>query len=112
MHLLNKNSFAKTLLAGAALSGFMLFTAPNARADEHECQERIAKHDHKLHEAIERHGYRSRQAQHERAELREARQRCWTTYHRWWDEDERRWRSERDWRDEDHERYEHERPSQ
>jgi hypothetical protein len=108
--LLKKNSFAKTLLAGATLSGFMLFAAPKVRADEHECQERIAKHDHKLHEAIERHGYRSRQAQHEREELREARERCWTTYHRWWDEDERRWRSDRDWRDDDHERYEHERP--
>jgi hypothetical protein len=110
MHLLIKNTFAKTFLAGAALSGFMLFTTPSVRADEHECQEHISKADRKLHEAIEKHGYRSRQAEHERRELREARERCWNTNHRWWDEDERRWRSDRDWRDDDHERYEHERP--
>jgi len=99
------NHLGKTLLAVSALAGFLVFTAPRVRADEQECHERIAKADHKLHKAIERHGYNSKQANHERHELREARERCWGTYHRWWDEDERRWRSDRDWRDDDHEHY-------
>src|SRR5207248_7377261 len=50
------------------------------------------------------HGYNSKQANHERHELREAREHCWSTYHRWWDEDERRWRSDRDWRERSEER--------
>src|SRR5256885_14181483 len=105
MHQSRTNRLGKTLLASSALAGFLLFTAPRVPADQQECQERIAKADHKLHQAIQRHGYNSRQANHERSELREARERCWTTYHRWWDEDERRWRSDRDWRDDDHEHY-------
>lgn len=93
-------------LAGGALAAFLLFAgAPQLRADEHSCQKRIAKADHRLHEAIEHHGYRSEQAEHARHELGEERERCWSTYHRWWDEDEHRWHSDRDWRDDDHEHY-------
>lgn len=99
-------ALGKVAISGMALAGFLLFTgAPQARADEHECQERLEKADHRLHEAIEHHGYRSRQADHARHELSEERERCWKTYHRWWDQDERRWHSDRDWRDDDHEHY-------
>lgn len=105
MHRSKIGRVAETLVAGAALAGFLAFTAPQLKADEHSCQERIGKADHKLHEAIEHHGYQSRQADHARHELREAREHCWTTYHRWWDEDEHRWRTERDWDDNDHEHY-------
>ena len=96
----------KTLAATVAL-GFAVFgAAPNLRADRYEeCHRRIAKVDHRLHEAIEHHGYRSEQTERARHNLREAREHCWSTYHRWWDEDEHRWRTERDWRDEDHEHY-------
>lgn len=97
----------RTILASAGLAACLLFAgAPQIRADRYrECQKRIAKADHRLHEAIEHHGYRSEQAAHARHELGEERERCWNTYHRWWDEDERRWRTERDWRDDDHEHY-------
>lgn len=100
----------KVTLAGATLAGFLLSGgAPRLRADD-DCQHRIAKADHRLHEAIEHHGRESRQADHARAELREARENCWNHAHRWWDEDEHRWRTERDWDDHDHDRYDRDHP--
>jgi hypothetical protein len=102
----------KTVLAGAALAGFLLFAgAPRLRADDDVCQRRIARADHRLHEAIEHHGRESRQADHARAQLHEAREQCWNRNKRWWDEDGHRWRSERDWDDHDHDR-DRERPPQ
>jgi len=100
----------KAMLAGAALAGFLLFSgAPRLRADD-DCQRRISKADHRLHEAIEHHGRESRQADHARAQLRETREYCWNRNHRWWDEDGHRWRSERDWDDHDHDRYDRDHP--
>src|SRR5882757_3373288 len=82
----------KTLLGTAALAtGLVLFAGAPA-----------AKADHRLHEAIERHGYESRQADHWRHELREAREYCWQHSHRWWDVEGNRWHTERDWDDHDH----------
>jgi hypothetical protein len=93
--------WGKLLLTGALLTGVLVFTSPShVRADEAECQHRVSRADHHLHEAVEHHGWDSRQAEHARHELREAREYCYTTYHRWWDEDDRRWRSDRDWDDE------------
>lgn len=101
---------AKITLAGAALAGFLLFTgAPGSRADD-DCQRRISRADHRLHEAIEHHGRESRQAEAARHNLHEAREDCYTRNHRWWDEDGHRWRQDRDWDDHDHDRYERERP--
>jgi hypothetical protein len=92
----------KLCLTGAALAAFLFFTsALHVRADEAECQHRVVKADHRLHEAVEHHGWDSRQAEHARHELHEAREYCWSTYHRWWDEDGRRWHTDRDW-DDDH----------
>lgn len=102
---LKTGAWVKAAVATSALAGFLVFTAPQIRADEHDCQERIAKADHKLHKSIEQHGYNSKQAEHARHELVEERERCWNTYHRWWDEDDRRWHTDRDWRDNDHEHY-------
>ena len=100
---------AKLTLAGGTLAGFLLFTgAPGLRADD--CQRRISKADHKLHEAVEHHGAHSRQADHARDQIREGREHCWTSSHRWWDEDGHRWRSDRDWDDHDHDRYDREHP--
>ena len=108
-----KHYLGKTALIAAALTVFAtLGAAPILRANDRdeECQKRISKADHRLHEAIEHHGYRSSQADNARHNLTEAREHCWTTYHKWWDEDERRWHNDRDWKDEDHERYrEHDR---
>jgi len=98
-----KNSLiGNAALAAALFAGFlMLAGAPHASADD-DCQRRIAKADHKLHEAIEHHGYESKQAEHWRRQLHEARERCWNANHRWWDEDGHRWRSDHDWDDHDH----------
>ena len=99
--------FGKLLLTGAALTACFLFTsAPKVRADESECQHRLAKAYHRLHEAVEHHGWDSKQAEHARHDFREAREYCWSTYHRWWDEDDHRWHTDRDW-DDDHGRPHH-----
>ncbi|PYT71695.1 MAG: hypothetical protein DMG39_12230 [Acidobacteria bacterium] len=102
-----KRFLGRSVLAGAALLGLLAFAAtPRASADDYDrCQRRVAKADHKLHEAIEHHGQYSRQANHARHELREARERCWNEHHRWWDEDGHRWRNDRDWDDHDHDRH-------
>ncbi len=101
--------FGRVVLATAALGAMLAFgAAPRAfgrHYDDDRCQRRIAKADHKLHEAIEHHGWYSRQADHARHELHEARERCWRERHRWWDEDGRRWHSDRDWDDHDHDRH-------
>jgi hypothetical protein len=95
--------FGKTALAAAALAGFLMFTAvPSLHADD--CQHRIARADHRLHEAIEHHGRQSPEAERRRHELHEAREYCWRVNHRWWDEHEHRWHTERDWDDRDHDR--------
>src|SRR5258705_13905518 len=94
----------KITLAGAALAGFLLFTgAPTLRADD-DCQKRISRADHRLHEAIENHERETKQTEHRRRDLREAREYCWENSHRWWDQDGHRWRSGRDWDDHDHDR--------
>ena len=86
------------LALGAAL---MLMAVGPARADD-DCQKRIVKADHKLHQAIEKHGPESPDARHWREALAAARSYCWEHGHRWWDEDAHQWRSERDWDDHDH----------
>ncbi len=96
----------KTALIAAALAAFAAFgAAPNLRADDNDCQKRINRADHRLHEAIERHGYRSPEADSARHNLAEAREYCWGHGHRWWDADSQTWHTDRDWRDEDHEHY-------
>jgi hypothetical protein len=87
-----KKFLGRTLLLSAALFGMLAFAgAPRASAEDYDsCQRRVAKADHKLHEAVEHHGWDSRQADHARRELHEARERCWNEQHRWWDEDGRR----------------------
>ena len=97
--------FGKTLLATAALGGFLLLAgAPRAVADDDYCRHRLSKADHRLHEAVEDHGWNSRQADHARRVLHEARESCWNRDHRWWDEHGHRWHTDRDWDDHDHDR--------
>ncbi len=95
-----------SLLSGAVLTGALLFTAvPRVHAETYDrCQRRVARAEHDLHEAIEKHGRHSAKADHERRELHAARERCWRERHQWWDEHERRWRTERDWDEHDHDR--------
>jgi hypothetical protein len=67
--------FGKAALATAALSGFVLFAGvPSAKADN--CQRRIQHAEHELREAIEDHGYYSRQADRWRNKRHEAYEAC------------------------------------
>jgi hypothetical protein len=95
---------AASILSGAILSAVLFFSAaPRLHAEDIDrCQRRVAHADHELHEAIEKHGRNSRQANHERRELHSAREHCWSERHRWWDEHEHRWHTERDWNEHDH----------
>jgi hypothetical protein len=88
--------FGRAALATAALGGLLFVAgAPAANAaDRDNCERRIAKADYKLHEAIEHHGYYSRQAEHWRHERREAYERCERYGYRYHDRDDR---DDRDW---------------
>ena len=93
----------RTALAALTLAGaLMLLAAPAVRADDRACQRRIAKADHRVHQAVERYGWQSPQAANARQRLHQEREYCWSHAHRWWDEDGHRWRSDRDWDDHDH----------
>ena len=93
----------RSALAGAALAGALaLIGTPAVRADQRDCQRRIARADRQVHQAAERYGWQSRQADNARYRLRREREYCWSHVHRWWDEDGRRWRTDRDWNDRDH----------
>jgi hypothetical protein len=95
----------RAVLSASALGAALFFAgATPLRADD-DCQKRIARADHKLHEAAERHGWNSPQAAKWRHELAETRAWCWEHSHRWWDEDGHRWRTDRDWDDHDHDRH-------
>ena len=92
----------RCVLTSMAFAAALLFAGTSVVRADDACQKRISKADHKLHEAIEHHGWRSSQAERWRHELAEARAYCWEHGHRWWDEDGHRWRTERDWDDHDH----------
>ena len=106
-----KKFLRRWVLSAAAILGLLSFVAtPRVLAHDDDygrCQRRVAKADHRLHEAIEHHGWNSRQADHARHELHEARERCWNNHHRWWDEDGHRWHTDRDWDDHDHDHDRH-----
>jgi len=102
-HYMEFSLFKKALLVGATLTGsFLLFGAPQSRADDDDCQKRIIRIDHDLHKAAEKHGWDSPQAAEQRTALIAAREWCWEHSHRWWDEDTRKWHLERDWDEHDH----------
>ena len=102
-----KKFFRRATLATAAFVGMLAFAGTPRTSTEsyNACQRRIARADHRLHEAVEHHGWDSRQADRARHDLHEARERCWNERHRWWDEDGRRWHTDRDWNDHDHDRH-------
>ena len=96
---LRKSLFGKAALATATLGGLLFFTgAPGAQAaDRDDCQRRIAKIDRKLNDAIEDHGYYSKQAEHWRHERREAYERCYGREYRYryYDRDDHRYDRDR-----------------
>jgi hypothetical protein len=89
-------------MPAAALAAALLFSSAPRAAGDDGCHRRTERAEHKLHEAIEHHGPYSRQAEHWRHELREARERCWRERQQWWDEHGHRWHHDRDWDDRDH----------
>ena len=91
----------RALLATGLMTALAVVGIAVARPSD-DCQRRVAKADHNLHEAIEHHGWRSPQADHWRHELAEARNYCWDRGHRWWDADTNRWRTKHDWDDHEH----------
>lgn len=96
---LRKSLFSTAALASAALGGFLFFAgAPQAQAAAPDnCERRIAHANHELREAIEDHGYYSRQANHWRHERREAYERCRDGYSREYrDRDDRGYDRDRD----------------
>ena len=103
---LRKSLFGKAALAAAALGGLLFFAgAPKAQAaNRDDCERRISRTEYRLHEAIEDHGYYSRQANHWRHELHEAYERCDRYRYRGYDRDDDRYqrRYNRDW---DRDRY-------
>lgn len=98
------------LLASVVIAVAMLgFAAvPRAHADDREdaCRHRIEQANHRLLDAINHHGPTSSEADHARHELHEAREKCWSEVHKWWNEDDHRWHDRQDWddydRDHDH----------
>ena len=97
----------RTAPAMLAMGAMFLFAGvPQAKADDdhRECRERVERDQAKLDRAIQRHGERSRQAEHARHELNEQRERCWNRYHGYWGADAR-WHDQRDWDDRDHDRH-------
>lgn len=107
---LRKSLLGKAALATAALGGLLFFAgAPKAQAaDRNDCERRISRNEYRLHEAIEDHGYYSRQANHQRHELNETYERCggyrdrdrrYRNYDgdRYRDEDRYQRRFDRDW---------------
>ena len=103
---LRKSLFGKAALATAALGGLLFFAgAPGAQAaDRDDCQRRIAKTERRLNDAIEDHGFYSRQANKWRHERHEAVERCYGRDYRnnWQRDSYRNW--DRD-RDRDRDRY-------
>ena len=68
----------KTTLVSALASGLLLFGGPtNARADSRDsCYRNVQNWEYKLDRDINHHGFYSRQANHDRHELGEVREKC------------------------------------
>jgi hypothetical protein len=72
----------KTVFVSTLAGGFLFFGgADTARADHFDsCRRNVDKWEDKLERDIYRHGYYSRQANHDRHELGEAREQCERRY--------------------------------
>src|SRR5260370_18567730 len=81
------NTVRKTLLSTSILLALLLCAAaPRLHAEDLDrCQRRVAHAEHELHEAIERHGHHSKQANHDRRELHNVRERACRGARRAWE---------------------------
>jgi hypothetical protein len=92
-----RRNLLRAVLGSVVVLGGMTLASVPASADRYSsCQRKIEKEERELDRQIRRHGYWSRQAQHERQELRNLRARCGGFYR---DRDDRQYRDrDRDWR--------------
>jgi hypothetical protein len=76
----------KTTLVSVLAGGFLLLGgATKVRADDFDsCRRNVDKWEDELERDIQRHGYDSRQANHDRHELGEARESCERRYGNTW----------------------------
>lgn len=91
--------FGRSAIAALTLGVVLMFVAvPRSHADDREkCQRRIEQTEARLQQEIREHGERSPQADNQRRELNEERERCWNEHHGWWNGSEHQWHNERDW---------------
>jgi len=103
-----QQKLSKTIIAALLLNAMLFFVAvPGARADDRDqCRRRIEKIEHKLDQEIAHHGEHSPQADSRRRQLNAERERCWGTYHSWWNGHDQQWHTDRDW-DHDHDQDRH-----
>ncbi len=109
--------FWQASLLTTALGGIFLIGGPSvaqARDSDRQCHDRIRNEELKLRRDIDRHGFNSRQARHDRAKLEDLRERCrrergrfdrddrWRDRDRGWYDREGRWHDRDDrWHDRD-----------
>ena len=88
-------------LMTTALGAATLVSVPQAYAepDHGKCQRDIERKEVKLDQAIRKHGERSHQADQRRRDLNAERERCWNSYHGWWNGHDHQWHTDRDWED-------------
>ncbi len=79
-----RRKMIKALLGSMLLLGFATLTSAPAQADRwSSCRNRRAKLERKLDRDIYRHGFRSRQAERDRWDLRELERSCGGYGYRW-----------------------------
>jgi len=93
--------FGKTAVAFIMAGALWLFVAaPRAHADDRsKCQHAIEKAEARLDRAIRDKGDHSRDANDRRRDLNAERERCWNSYHQWWNGRDHRWETEHNWED-------------
>ncbi len=100
MKLQSLKRIAVSAVMTTALGTAMFVTVPLSYADDHaRCQRQIERAESKLDQAIRKHGEHSHQADQRRRDLNSERERCWNTYHGWWNGHDRQWHTDRDWED-------------
>jgi len=79
-------TLVKSALAASLAGGLLLFggAATVRAADFDSCHRNVEKWESRLDRDIDRHGFDSRQANHDRHELREAREKCERYYRDYW----------------------------
>jgi len=91
--------FGITTVAAAVIGALLLFTAaPLVHADDKDkCRHAIEKAEARLDRAVRDKGEHSHEADARRRDLNAERERCWNTYHSWWNGKENRWETEHNW---------------